>query len=123
MVKNTTKKILIVDDSHENLEILSTLMKHVGLNPIGASNGKEGIILAKKEKPHLILMDIQMPVMDGLEAVKILKEEPSTKHIPSIAFTSLYLQKEELLKYGFDDYVQKPVNFFDLFKIINKYVM
>ncbi len=122
-MEETPKKILIVDDSHENLEVFSILMKHAGFNPIKASNGKEGIILAKKEKPHLILMDIQMPVMDGLEAVKILKEEPSTKHIPSIALTSLYLQKEEFLKYGFDDYVQKPVTFFNLFKIINKYIV
>ncbi|NWF97949.1 MAG: response regulator [Nitrospirae bacterium] len=123
MENETPKKILIVDDSHENLEVFSTLMKHAGFNPIKASNGKEGIKLAKEEKPHLILMDIQMPVMNGLEAVKILKEEPSTKHIPSIALTSLYLQKEEFLKFGFDDYVQKPVNFFDLFKIINKYII
>ncbi len=123
MKKDTMKKILIVDDNHENLELFSMLMKHAGFNPIKATNGKEGVLLAKKEKPHLILMDIQMPVMDGMEAVQILKEEPSTKHIPSIAFTSLYLQKEEFLKYGFDDYVQKPVNFFNLFKIINKHII
>lgn len=123
MEKGTQKKILIVDDSNENLEVFSTLIKHAGFNPIQASNGQEGILLAKKEKPNLILMDIQMPIMNGLEAIRILKEESDTKHIPSIALTSYYLQKEEFLKHGFDDYVQKPVNFFDLFKIINKYVM
>ncbi len=119
-----TKKILIVDDNESNLEIFSTLLKRSGYETIEAQNGYEGIKLAMKENPHLILLDIQMPVMDGFEALKFLKEQPSTKNIPSIAITSYPMRdgRHGFLNFGFDDYISKPINMKEFMSVINRYL-
>lgn len=118
------KKILIVDDNEDNLEIFSTFLKRIGYETIKAQNGSEGVKLAMKENPHLILLDIQMPVMDGFEALKFLKEQPSTKNIPSIAITSYPMRdgRHGFLNLGFDDYISKPVNMEEFMSVINRYL-
>jgi two-component system cell cycle response regulator DivK len=118
------KKILIVDDNEANLEILRILLKRCGYQTIEAKNGSEGIRLAMEENPHLILLDIQMPIMDGFEALKFLKKEPSTKNIPSIAITSYPLTggRHGFLDLGFDDYIPKPINMNEFVGIIGKHL-
>ncbi|MBE0426051.1 MAG: response regulator [Nitrospirae bacterium] len=105
-----TKKILIIDDNEQNLNLFSIVLKSAGYETLEANNGVEGIRLAIEEKPHLILVDIQMPVMDGFEAIQVLKSELSTKDIPSIALTAYSLKegRDGFFKHGFIDYIEKP---------------
>jgi two-component system cell cycle response regulator DivK len=119
-----TKTILIIEDNEENLDLFSALLKCGGYRTLEAKNGSEGVRLAFEEKPHLILMDIQMPVMDGWETIKILRDEPSTRDIPSIALTSDHVRgdRQRFIKLGFDDYIPKPVTLKEFMKIVEEHL-
>ncbi|MGI9520530.1 MAG: response regulator [Hyphomicrobiaceae bacterium] len=105
-----SKKILIVEDQEDNRTILRDLFGHVGYEIVEAANGAEGVKSALSERPDLILMDIQMPDMDGYEATRRIKEEPSTAMIPIVVVTSYALagDAEKAKAAGCDDYVTKP---------------
>ena len=106
------KKILIVEDNEKNRTLVKDVLVYHGYEIIEACDGKEGIKMAKEHKPDLILMDIQMPVMDGITAGRILKNDLETKDIKIIALTSFAMKgdKEKILKGGFDDYIAKPID-------------
>lgn len=114
-------KILIVDDSEKNLKLFKLIIASMGHEIMTAGNGEEGIKKAKEELPDLILMDIQMPVMDGVSAVNVLSADEATKNIPVIALTSYAMKgdRERFLQHGFTDYISKPIdtdNFMDTIK-------
>lgn len=113
-------KILIIDDDDNNLSLFSTVLKCDGYETLQAKDGAEGIKLAETEKPNLILMDIQMPVMDGFTAIRILRSQPPTRNIPSIALTSYALAegREGFLKRGFVDFIPKPIKLKEFLRII-----
>lgn len=116
-------KILIIEDDEKNRKLLRIVLQNAGYETIEAEDGEQGIKLAKENIPSLILMDIQMPVMDGVAAAKILKSEQSTAKIPVIALTSYAMRedKERFLKEGFDGYISKPIEvkeFLDIVKSI-----
>ncbi|MEW6068817.1 MAG: response regulator [Nitrospirota bacterium] len=117
-----SKKILIVDDKDGNRKLFTVMLQKHGYETLEAENGKRGIELAKEHIPHLILMDIQMPIMDGLSALKILKSDHSTSSIPVIAITSYAKAggKEKFLSEGFDGYISKPVNIKDFIKTVRE---
>lgn len=104
--------ILIVEDDLKNLKLLRDLLQLRGYATLEATDGKQGVDMAKAKTPDLILMDIQMPVMDGFEAVAVLKADPGTKSIPLIAITALAMQgdRRKCLEAGFDDYISKPLD-------------
>jgi CheY-like chemotaxis protein len=106
------KRILIVEDNAQNRLLLKDLLEYHGFEILEAANGEEGIAVARKERPDLILMDLQMPVMDGFAAGKILKEDPATKHIKIVAITSFAMvgDRERVMEAGFDDYISKPID-------------
>jgi len=110
------KKILIVEDNDKNRRLITDILSYYGYDVMEATNGEEGINLARKFTPDLIFMDIQMPVMDGFAAIKILKNDPTTKHIKIIAITSFAMvgDKERILSAGADEYMPKPVNTMEL---------
>src|SRR5262245_34936984 len=105
-----TKRILVVEDQEDNRQILRDLLGSVGFTMIEAGDGEEALTQAAKERPDLILMDIQLPVMDGYEATRRLKADPSTKAIPIIVVTSYALSGDEgkAKAAGCDAYVTKP---------------
>jgi two-component system cell cycle response regulator DivK len=105
-------KILIVEDNEKNLKLFSVIIKSLGYETLTAMNGEEGVKMAKENAPDLILMDIQMPVMDGLAAMKALRAKPETASIPVIALTSYAMKedKERFLAEGFDGYISKPID-------------
>ena len=113
------KKILIIEDNAKNRTILKDILSFHKYEVIEAEDGKAGIELAKQEHPDLIFMDIQMPVMDGFTAGKILKTMPETKNIKLFALTSFAMKsdQEKSVEIGFDDYITKP---FELKDLINK---
>ncbi len=106
----TKNKILIVDDELFFLEILKESLRE-RFTIVEGKNGKEAITLVAEHKPDLIIMDVEMPVKNGIDACKILKNDCSTRHIPLILFTSRSQKKEMVLglKAGADDYITKPV--------------
>lgn len=105
-------KILIVEDNEDNRLLLHDILEVRGHVVLEAENGSDGIEMAIREQPDLIFMDIQMPVLNGIEAGKRLKEEPATKDIVLIAITSFAMagDRERILEAGFDGYVSKPIN-------------
>lgn len=121
----TPKKVLVVEDNEKNLSLTRDILRHHGYEVIEARNGHEAIRLALERNPALVLMDIQMPVMDGIAAGRILKGDPATRHIKLIAVTSFAMKgdRERILEAGFDDYIAKPLNTRELPLIVRKHLV
>jgi two-component system cell cycle response regulator DivK len=105
-----TKRILVVEDTEDNRRIIRDLLASVGYELIEAVDGGEGVALAQSEKPDLILMDIQLPVIDGYEATRRIRAIPDLAKVPIIAVTSYALSGDEAKTRaaGCDGYVAKP---------------
>ena len=117
--------VLLVDDVASNRDFVREILIKVNLKVIEATNGAEGVLMAEKVLPDLILMDIRMPVMDGLEAARRLGQNPKTGDIPIIAITaSTRLEDiEEIQGLNFSAYLPKPIDIGSLFKIIRYYLL
>ncbi len=104
------RKILIVEDDLDIVDLLQSQVKALGYDSIVAGNGKQAVDMATSQLPHLILMDIMLPVMDGLDATRQIRQNPTTRSIPIIAVTALSSRrdKEKCLQSGCDDYLSKP---------------
>ncbi|HDZ90460.1 MAG: response regulator [Deltaproteobacteria bacterium] len=118
------KVILIVEDDVMNRKLFRDFLNVKGYRTLEAADGKEGAELAKTERPDLILMDIRMPGMDGLEATRILKADEKTTDIPVVALTAYAMQgdQEKVLDAGFDGYITKPVGMKELLKTVVEYL-
>ena len=105
-------KLLIVEDNTQNRLLMVDILTVHGYEVIEARDGLEGIRLAHSRKPDLILLDMQMPVMDGLEAARLLKADPETRGIKILAITSFAMKgdRERILAAGCDEYMAKPVD-------------
>ena len=103
---------LIVEDNPKNLKLIRDLLQIRGYTTLEATDGKQGVDMARAKMPDLILMDIQMPVMDGFEATSILKADPVTKSITIVALTAFAMQgdREKCMESGFNDYITKPLD-------------
>jgi two-component system cell cycle response regulator DivK len=107
--------VLIVEDNPTNLRLAVFLLKSVGHTVLTATDAEAGVTLARTRQPSLILMDIQLPGIDGLGALAVLKAHESTRHIPVIALTALAMKGDEqrMLAAGCDCYISKPINYRD----------
>ncbi|MBI9034581.1 MAG: PAS domain S-box protein [Bacteroidales bacterium] len=116
--------VLVVDDVEENRKLIIDLLENSPITFLEAVNGEEAVDLAKEFRPDLILMDLRMPIMDGYEAVKILKKEKLTKSIPVLAITaSIKSTKErDRIKKVFDEYLLKPIDIEQLFDWMKKHL-
>jgi two-component system cell cycle response regulator DivK len=105
-----TKRILVVEDTDDNRRIIRDLLTAAGYALIEAIDGAEGVALARKERPDLVLMDIQLPEMDGYEATRQIRAIPELATVPIIAVTSYALSGDDAKARaaGCDDYVAKP---------------
>jgi two-component system cell cycle response regulator DivK len=106
------KKILLVEDNDVNMRLVRLTLKNQDYQFIEASNGEEAIAQAVKEKPDLIVLDIQIPRMDGYEVARALKHDEAVRHIPIIALTAHAMKgdEEKALNAGCDAYVSKPLD-------------
>ena len=106
------KKILVVEDNETNMYLCCRIFKSIGYEVIEARTGEEGVALALKERPDLIIMDIQLPGIDGLETTKRIRESEADGEIPIIALTSYAMagDKKKALKAGCTGYIEKPIN-------------
>ena len=116
--------ILVVEDNEKNRRLIKDVLEYHGYRIIEAANGAEGVQIARERKPALILMDIQMPVMDGMSAAKLIRSDPSMKGISMIALTSFAMKgdKERFLEAGFDDYLAKPIDTRKLPEVVKQYL-
>jgi len=116
------EKILIVEDNEINRKLLRDILRYHGYDVIEAVNGAEAVEMARAHKVDLILMDIQMPVMNGYEAIKTLRNNPLTKEIRIIAVTSFVMKgdKEKALEAGADEYLCKPIDTRELPVIVKR---
>jgi two-component system, cell cycle response regulator DivK len=105
-----TKRILVVEDTADNRQILRDVLSAAGYDLLEAVDGGAGVAMAAAHKPDLILMDIQLPVIDGYEATRRIKADPALRHIPVIAVTSYALSgdEEKTRAAGCDAYIAKP---------------
>ena len=119
-----SKCVLIVEDQEDNRAILRDLLSTSGYELIEATNGEEGVALAESKRPDLILMDVQLPVMDGYEATRRIKGNVELKSIPVIAVTSYALSGDEAKAQaaGCDGYVAKPFSPRQLLAKIREYL-
>jgi two-component system, cell cycle response regulator DivK len=104
--------ILIIEDNDKNLKLVRDVLQVKGYDTIDAGTGEDGVRLARERKPDLILMDIQLPGINGIEALGMLRADPSTAGIPVAAVTASVMPQDrnKITEAGFDAYVGKPIN-------------
>jgi two-component system, cell cycle response regulator DivK len=105
--------ILVVEDNPANMALATFLLQSAGHTVLSATDAEAGLTLARDKQPHLILMDIQLPGMDGLEATALLKRDDATRAIPVIALTALAMKgdEERIRAAGCDGYIAKPMRY------------
>jgi two-component system, cell cycle response regulator DivK len=106
-------KVLIVEDNPANMKLVVMLLQSAHYTVLSATDAEAALTLARSERLDLILMDVQLPGMDGLEAVALLKRDEATRAIPVIAFTALAMKgdKERIRAAGYDGYIAKPIRY------------
>ena len=118
------KTILVVEDNPMNLELVSDILEAQGYRVIQAAEGRQALELARERMPELILMDIQLPEMDGLEVTRLLKNDPATRGLKIVALTAHAMRgdEERVREAGCSGYIAKPINTRDFVKLIAAYV-
>lgn len=116
------KKVLVVEDNPATIDVIQKELEFLGYDALVAEDGKKGVDIASSHLPDLIIMDISLPKMDGLEAATLLRNNPKTKSIPILAATARALpgDKEKCLQAGCDDYIAKPFTHRELGAAIKK---
>jgi two-component system cell cycle response regulator DivK len=106
------EKILVVEDNEQNRILMRQILTHHGYDVLEAADGLTGLEMARENMPALILLDIQMPVMNGLAVIRELRSDPALRKLKAIAVTSFAMRgdKEKALQAGFDEYVTKPID-------------
>jgi CheY-like chemotaxis protein len=104
--------VVLVEDSPLNLELATDILEAAGFTVLPAGTAEDGIALARSAKPDIILMDIRLPAMDGYQAVRVLKDDPRTRGIPTVALTAQAMKGDDELarSAGFDGYLSKPID-------------
>ena len=118
-------RILVVEDNAANLTLATFLLESVGHAVLSAKDAETGLACARAEHPDLILMDIQLPGMDGLEATAVLKRDAATREIPVIALTALAMKGDEtrILAAGCDGYIAKPMQYKEFLATVQSHLL
>ena len=117
-------QILVVEDNARNMALLSDVLQATGYRTLQASTGRQALALAARHGPALVLMDIRLPDMDGLEALRSLRSDPRTVSIPVLAVTAQAMKgdRERFLDAGFDGYLSKPIDIDALLAAVRAYI-
>jgi two-component system cell cycle response regulator DivK len=115
--------VLVVEDNHLNMKLFNGLLELGGYNVLQAKNGMEGWRMARERRPDLILMDIQLPGVSGLEVTKWLKDDENLKSIPVIAVTAFAMKgdEEKIREGGCDGYIEKPISLSDFLETVERF--
>jgi len=113
--------ILIVEDNPRNMKLVRDVLQVKGHATLEATSAEDGIVLARERQPDLVLMDIQLPGMNGIDALRVLRADAATARIPVIAVTASVMQQDRKLitEAGFDAYVGKPITLAEFLKAVN----
>ena len=113
--------ILIVEDNEKNMKLVRDILAFQGHQVLEAVTGEDGVRLAVEHVPQLVLMDIQLPGMNGIDALRVLRGDPATAGIPVIAVTASVMQQDRklILEAGFDSYLGKPLNLAEFLAAVN----
>ena len=116
--------ILIVEDNEKNMKLVRDVLQVKGYQTLEAATAEDSIALAQAHSPDLVLMDIQLPGMNGIEALGVLRENPATAHIPVIAVTASVMQQDRKLitEAGFDAYIGKPINLKEFLQAVREMI-
>lgn len=120
----TTTTVLVVEDTAANMKLVSMLLDKAGYRVLQARNADEGIALARAHLPDLVLMDIQLPGMDGLTATRILKEDAATCRLTVVALTAFAMKgdEERIIASGCDGYIAKPIQYRQFLAAVERFV-
>lgn len=112
--------ILIIEDNASNMKLATFILEAAGHTVLAAQNAEEGVAMARAREPDLILMDIQLPGMDGLQATGLMKGDPALRAIPIIALTALAMKgdEERIRAAGCDGYIAKPLHYQDVLDVV-----
>ena len=118
------KTVLIVEDNELNMKLFRDLLEAHGYQTSGTSNGFEALDLVRKLRPDLILMDIQLPQVSGLEVTRWIKDDPDLRTIPVVAVTAFAMKgdEEKIRQGGCEDYISKPISIVEFIKTVKKYL-
>lgn len=117
-------KVLVVEDNELNMKLFHDLLEAHGITTIQTRDGRNVLEIARNEKPDLILMDIQLPEISGLDVTKALKSDPELKTIPVIAVTAFAMKGDErkIREGGCEDYISKPISVIKFMETVRKYL-
>jgi two-component system cell cycle response regulator DivK len=116
--------ILIVEDNEKNLKLVRDVLRVKGYETVDAGTAEDGLVIAREKNPDLVLMDIQLPGMSGIDALKALRADPATAAIPVVAITASVMQtdRQQIVRAGFDGFIEKPVNLKNLLDTVQQAV-
>jgi two-component system cell cycle response regulator DivK len=120
----TPSRVLLVEDNPLNLKLVRDVLLHAGFDVVEARSGEDGIVRALEDRPDLILMDLQLPGIDGTEAMRTIKQTSVGSSIPIVALTAFAMleDRERVLSNGFDGYLSKPISVGDLPRQISEFL-
>ena len=118
------KTILIVEDNEKNMKLVRDILRHQGHETVEAAAGEEGVRLAVERRPDLVLMDIQLPDIDGIEALRRIRRDPTLDAIPVIAVSASVMpdEQQKIVTSGFDAYVTKPINLKQFVETVQRFL-
>jgi len=118
------KKVLIVEDNELNMKLFNDLLEAHGYQTLQTRNGVEAVSLARAHHPHLILMDIQLPEVSGLQVTQWLKDDPTLADIPVVAITAFAMKgdEEKILQGGCEAYLSKPISVVKFLETVRKFI-
>ncbi len=124
MEDRTVKRVLIVEDNELNMKLFHDLLEAHGYETLQTRNGMDALALAREYRPDLILMDIQLPEVSGLEVTRWIKDDPELKSIPVIAVTAFAMKgdEEKIREGGCEDYIAKPISVTKFLEAVQKFL-
>jgi two-component system, cell cycle response regulator DivK len=116
--------ILIVEDNEKNMKLVRDILQHRGYTTIEAVNGNDGVRLARERRPDLVLMDIQLPDIDGIEALRQIRTEPALDATAVLAVSASVMpdEQQQIVASGFDAYVTKPINLKQFLETVQRFL-
>ena len=122
--KETGRTIMVVEDYDDTRYLLKQMLEKKGFQVLEAVNGQEAIEVAQREHPDLIVMDLDLPILDGIGATQFLRQQPDTKHLPIVAVTAypMSFTRVKAFAKGCDEYLSKPIDFDEFEKVLMRYV-
>jgi CheY-like chemotaxis protein len=123
-IKEAGRTIMLVEDYDDTRYFLKQLLEKKGYHVLEAVNGQEAIEVAQREHPDLIVMDLDLPILDGIGATQYLRQQPDTKHLPIVALTAypMSFTRVKAFAKGCDEYLSKPIDFDEFEKVLMRYV-